>query len=171
MAITKIQSESLNLADDFAFTGTITGAGGVNTPAFGAKVTSNFSFADDTTTLIPYATVEFDTHSAYNNTAGNYKFTVPSGQGGKYAINMGLRLSNDRALRLNITLHVNNTSIHQFEFSNTSNASYSTVNGNYVYTLNAGDYIQVKGYLSYDGSNADIFALGSYFQAYKLIGV
>ena len=29
MAITKIQSESLNLADDFAFTGTITGAGGV----------------------------------------------------------------------------------------------------------------------------------------------
>ena len=28
MAITKIQSESLNLADDFAFTGTITGAGG-----------------------------------------------------------------------------------------------------------------------------------------------
>ena len=29
MAITKIQSESLNLADDFAFTGTITGAGGI----------------------------------------------------------------------------------------------------------------------------------------------
>jgi hypothetical protein len=28
MAITKIQSESLNLADDFTFTGTITGAGG-----------------------------------------------------------------------------------------------------------------------------------------------
>jgi hypothetical protein len=28
MAITKIQSESLNLADDYTFTGTITGAGG-----------------------------------------------------------------------------------------------------------------------------------------------
>ena len=34
MAITKIQSESLNLADTYAFTGTVTGAGGVNTPAF-----------------------------------------------------------------------------------------------------------------------------------------
>ena len=32
MAITKIQSESLNLADTYAFTGTVTGAGGVNTP-------------------------------------------------------------------------------------------------------------------------------------------
>ena len=34
MAITKIQSESLNLADTYDFTGTVTGAGGVNTPAF-----------------------------------------------------------------------------------------------------------------------------------------
>jgi hypothetical protein len=29
MAIDKIQSESINLADTFAFTGTVTGAGGV----------------------------------------------------------------------------------------------------------------------------------------------
>ena len=29
MAITKIQSESMNLADTYAFTGTVTGAGGV----------------------------------------------------------------------------------------------------------------------------------------------
>ena len=34
MAITKIQSESLNLADTYDFTGTVTGAGGVNTPSF-----------------------------------------------------------------------------------------------------------------------------------------
>ena len=49
MAITKIQSESLNLADDFAFTGTITGAGGgkvlqviqaTNTTLFSSSSTS-----------------------------------------------------------------------------------------------------------------------------------
>jgi hypothetical protein len=28
MALSRIQSESMNLADDFAFTGTVTGAGG-----------------------------------------------------------------------------------------------------------------------------------------------
>ena len=38
MAIDKIQSESINLADNFAFTGTVTGAGGVNTPAFKAYI-------------------------------------------------------------------------------------------------------------------------------------
>jgi hypothetical protein len=37
VAIDKIQSESINLADTFAFTGTVTGAGGVNTPAFSAN--------------------------------------------------------------------------------------------------------------------------------------
>ena len=41
MAIDKIQSESINLADNFAFTGTVTGAGGVNTPAFFAKMASS----------------------------------------------------------------------------------------------------------------------------------
>ena len=46
MAIDKIQSESINLADTFAFTGTVTGAGGVNTPivyvlANAASLTNN----------------------------------------------------------------------------------------------------------------------------------
>ncbi len=34
MALTKIESEGLLLSDNFAFTGTVTGAGGANTPAF-----------------------------------------------------------------------------------------------------------------------------------------
>ena len=41
MAITKIQSESMNLADTYAFTGTVTGAGGVNTPYFEAYLAAN----------------------------------------------------------------------------------------------------------------------------------
>jgi len=53
MAITKIQSESLNLADDFAFTGTITGAGGgkllqVVSARTGTQVTSNTTTYIDT---------------------------------------------------------------------------------------------------------------------------
>ena len=34
MPLIKLQSEGLNLADNFAFTGTITGAGGDNKPYF-----------------------------------------------------------------------------------------------------------------------------------------
>ena len=48
MAITKIQSESLNLADTYDFTGTVTGAGGSNTPAFYAKNQSDQTLVDAT---------------------------------------------------------------------------------------------------------------------------
>ena len=41
MAIDKIQSESINLADNFAFTGTVSGAGGVMTPAFHAYLSAD----------------------------------------------------------------------------------------------------------------------------------
>jgi hypothetical protein len=46
MAIDKIQSESINLADTFAFTGTVTGAGGVNTPAFEAKLNTQINLTN-----------------------------------------------------------------------------------------------------------------------------
>ena len=61
MAIDKIQSESINLADTFAFTGTVTGAGGVNTPMFSARLGSNSSsISQNTTTKVVCATEEFD---------------------------------------------------------------------------------------------------------------
>ena len=44
MAITKIQSESLNLADTYDFTGTVTGAGGVMTPAFSVYLSGYVSY-------------------------------------------------------------------------------------------------------------------------------
>jgi hypothetical protein len=49
MALIKVQSEGINLADDFTFTGTVAGAGGVNTP----MVQELFHLANQTVT---YAT-------------------------------------------------------------------------------------------------------------------
>ena len=43
MAIDKIQSESINLADNFAFTGTVSGAGQNNAPYFHARLGSDQS--------------------------------------------------------------------------------------------------------------------------------
>ena len=73
MAITKIQSESLNLADDFAFTGTITGAGGVNTPAFQVVPTSTQGISANTDTVIAFNSKNWDTNNYYNT--GTYRFT------------------------------------------------------------------------------------------------
>ena len=63
MAIDKIQSESINLADTFAFTGTVTGAGGVNTPAFKAVNTGAVTIAHDTNTKLAITNEIYDVGS------------------------------------------------------------------------------------------------------------
>tara|TARA_R100000697_G_scaffold121119_1_gene147440 strand:- start:42 stop:563 length:522 start_codon:yes stop_codon:yes gene_type:complete len=74
MAIDKIQSESINLADNFAFTGTVTGAGGVNTPAFHASLTSVQTISDATWTKIAINSEKFDVGSVYDAST-NYRYT------------------------------------------------------------------------------------------------
>ena len=82
MAIDKIQSESINLGDNFAFTGTVSGAGGVNTPIVMARPSSNQSISSSSYTTVAFGTEVIDTASAFASNA----FTVPSGQAGKYFI-------------------------------------------------------------------------------------
>jgi len=83
MAIDKIQSESINLADNFAFTGTVSGAGGVNTPAFEAARSGNQSLSDSTETKLEYNSELYDTDGCYDHSS-NFRFTPTSS--GKYFI-------------------------------------------------------------------------------------
>jgi len=82
MAISKIQSESLNLADTFAFTGTVTGAGEANTPAWFANKTDTTSVSNTTNTKCTFNVEVLDTDSAFASST----FTVPSGKAGKYYV-------------------------------------------------------------------------------------
>ena len=84
MAITKIQSESLNLADNFAFTGTITGAGGI-TVADQWRLTSDLSLStganilsggDATTNDYFWAFTNTDTLQIRNITSNSYNLEV-----------------------------------------------------------------------------------------------
>ena len=68
-----------------ANSGTATGFGGDNTPAFQARLSADQYISDDTYTLIECDTEDFDTDSAYDNTT-NFDFTVPVGEGGKYFV-------------------------------------------------------------------------------------
>ena len=82
MAIDKIQSESINLADTFAFTGTVTGAGGVaGTIGFSASSSSQ-TIADQTFVKITGWTEEFDNGSCWDNS--NAKFLPTTA--GKYLV-------------------------------------------------------------------------------------
>ena len=87
MAITKIQSESLNLSDNYDFTGTVTGAGGVNTPNFYATRTgSDFNLPQNTSTKVIFNTEVFDTDNCYDTSNGRFTPNVS----GKYFVRANL---------------------------------------------------------------------------------
>ena len=82
MALTKLQAEALNLADTFAFSGTVTGAGEANTPAWFANKTDNTEVANTTNVKATFNVEIVDTDSAFASST----FTVPSGAAGKYYV-------------------------------------------------------------------------------------
>ena len=166
MAIIKTQADGLNLADDFAFTGTVTGAGGENTPAFAASVSSQ-SISNDVDTKLAFDTVVWDTDSAF---ASN-KFTVPSGKGGKYYLQAHTQIPGIDDGELGQIMIYINGSPDQLTFvrvySSGTNQIFRMITA-YTVALNAGDYVEVYVYQSSGDAQT---ATNNYFTGCKLIGV
>ena len=90
MAIDKIQSESINLADNFAFTGTVSGAGGI-TVADQWRVTADFNNTQFVTANWERADTYGSGQIGSNVTESSGVFTFPST--GIYQINFATRFS------------------------------------------------------------------------------
>ena len=167
MAISKIISESLDLTDDYAFTGTITGAGGVNTPAFFARNTSNQTFSSGTTTQISFPNEVFDTDNAFASNG----FTVPAGQGGKYFFYFTFCYINPNSTNYRIVYIVKNGG-NQVEVQTQAIPSdNNAITGSALLDLSAGDFIDLDFYQN-SGSNVTGLAIGGnglQFGGYKII--
>ena len=173
MAITKIQSESLNLADTYDFTGTVTGAGGVNTPNFSYyKSGSSQVISNATVTKITYFNAQsYDTHSAFSSG----RFTVPSGQAGKYHFYCDACIGGSQ----NSDLTQSYIYVYKNGVKTTLRAHFNTnLNGNgryYQLTLGttmqlvAGDYIEMFGRADLNAGTVEIRTPESRFGGYKII--
>ena len=172
MALIKIKSESMNLSDDYAFTGTVTGAGGgANTPAFEAKLSSSQSFVENTETVVQFNTEEFDTDSAYNTST--YRFTPQTA--GKYYVyvSIGVNTGGDTRLKDNFAMigkNGSNIKISHFNYQG-YRIRFSTCFISAVVNLNGStDYVQaiVKG--ADNVANLSV-ASGEYstFGAYRIL--
>ena len=175
MAITKIQSESLNLADTYDFTGTVTGAGGANTPAFEAYASATQTgIGDNVLTKMAMNTEVYDTNSKYDTS--NYRFTP--GVAGKYfvygMIYMEASSGASNGNRAAIHIYKNGSS-----FKNAV-AHYSTLDDKFisvtglvstVMDLNDTDYVELFGqYNVFTGGVELDGRLGNgAFGAYKII--
>ena len=147
-----------------ANSGTATGFGGANTPAFYAYPTSNQSIANTTDVTIAFDTEVYDTASAFASNT----FTVPSGQGGKYCIFFSISRNNFSCTRFTIKLDVAGTEKAIAE--NASGRNYDSAGLTTVLPLNAGDAVFLK---VYQDSGSTQTLLGnqkrSFFGGYKII--
>ena len=180
MAITKIQSESMNLADTYAFTGTVTGAGGTNTPAFEAYLggSGGQSISDNTVTKVQCQTEVYDTDNAYDNST-NYRFTPQTA--GKYLVyasiqNEGGGNSNLAESFLYIKKNGSSNILEtQNDFSANPVRSSVMFNAMIVDMNGSSDYVELYGRINSEDGSGQLFesdsqfARGTRFGAYRII--
>ena len=154
----------------------LSGVGGTNTPMFHAYLGSNQSISSGTETKVALDQEAIDTDNAF---ASN-KFTVPSGEAGKYYIEGSVSLGNTDGNTSTtgfcfVTLHKNGTNIggDQRIDPRNNNGSAFSIQISAILDLSAGDYIELFG--SGQISSAQHFYGGTgavartYLLGYKLI--
>jgi hypothetical protein len=151
---------------------TQSGFGGVNTPAFFVSKTSDQSITDATATKATFDTEDFDTGSAFASS----RFTVPSGEAGKYFFFSTLRCKASSGT-MDYTLfrfYKNGTNdLTPFQLNAATNQlKNSHIAGSAIYDLSVGDYIEV--YVTISGTSPSIGGDSarvdrSFFGGYKII--
>ena len=149
--------------------GTATGFGVAGTVLFQATgTTSQTGLSDNTSTKRNFVTEIFDTASAYDTSTS--KFTVPSGQAGKYLISANVNMeaaSNGVAENAELQIRVNGSSVRNvFLKSNNNEFDRFDMNQTTIVDLSVGDYVEIYGHMNtsggetwsmYAGANTNVF--------------
>ena len=138
-----------------------------NTPIFKARRgSSNQSIPNTTYTKVQFNDEDFDTASAYDNST-NFRFTVPSGQGGKYLIGTQVGGSGFNSTSY-LRLYKNGSGIN-YTYNLLSGGADNSLQQVTILNLIATDYIEVFFYQG-SGSSQPIQADAStFFYGFKLI--
>ena len=142
-------------------------SGATNTPAFAAYHTATIAVSAASATAITLGSEYFDTDSAYNVSDG--KFTVPSGEDGKYWISGQYRVKDgDTNTRQVLSFNKNTVLIGQeIETRKAASTGYLGINHSVLVDLAAGDYVQLIVYIAGGGSQ-DTYDYS--FYGFKLLG-
>ncbi len=158
----------------------VSGIGGTNTPAFEAYLNSTVNPSDATWTKVAMNTEVFDTASAYDHSS-NYRFTVPSGQGGKYYVYAMLQAyaTYDANAFSKIAIYKNGTAfVGTTKDSRNNNTRIVPMKVSSTMVLSASDYIEVFGYVDTTSGTPEFSATsnggdggyyGTRWGAYKII--
>ena len=159
--------------------GTQTGFGGENTPAFRVYRDSTQTITDNTFTKVQFNGVGFDTNSGFD-TATNYRYTIPSGQGGSYFF-YGQWFFSTTTNRPYVTrgrIYKNGSAVQDFAIGFASSFESLDAFSNPVSFLDnnasAGDYYEIFAYQNNSSNTSnnifgDASGLFTYFGGFKLI--
>ena len=144
-----------------------------HTPAFHAFLNSSQNVGNTAQTTIVFNSEVFDSDSAYNTSNG--KFTVPSGEGGKYYVYASLMRNNFFNSRYIVYIAVGGTTKIKAEERNsdTGGTTFDTVGVGGILDLSAGDEVTVSLYQDSGdsaGANGNSSESLSFFMGFKLTG-
>ena len=117
-----------------------------NTPAFEANLSAEQSASDDVFTKMDFDEEVFDTNGAYDHTT-NQRFTVPSGQAGKYHIYSNVVLgsgSNTDLVDAKVAIYKNGSVYSRTIMNNETNYTrYTQLSVASTMVLSVGDYVEI----------------------------
>ena len=117
-----------------------------NTPAFEANLSAEQSASDDVFTKMDFDEEVFDTNGAYDHTT-NQRFTVPSGQAGKYHIYSNVTLgsgSNTDLVDAKVAIYKNGSVYSRTIMNNETNYTrYTQLSIASTMVLSVGDYVEI----------------------------
>ena len=148
---------------------TQTGVGGDNTPAFAVRKSGDQgSVGSSSNVKVTFETEILDTDNAFASS----KFTIPSGEAGKYVFYGNIRNNTGTDFStFQINLFKNGSAFGDYyamyDNQNDSNQSSSF---SAIVDCSVGDYFEVYCYQS-SGGNLTLRQNGCHFYGYKLIGV
>jgi len=146
----------------------------LNYPAFAVNLNAEQSISSSSFTKVNFDTEIFDTAGAYDNST-NYRFTVPSGQAGKYKFyfDLSAKSSSDDLTYIISALYKNGSLTKRSE-TNTNGASNAKfrvfqVIASAILDLSVGDYVEAYAYIV--GTSPVVQAQTanrSYFEGYRI---
>jgi hypothetical protein len=152
--------------------GTATGFGGANTPAFKAYLSTGQSISNNSNTKVTFQTELYDTDSCYDNVT-NYRFTPTSS--GKYFLTAKVRFetgsaSNNAQLRIAKNGNSSDSTPPNAVYTNSYNLPYSYMVVSGALEANGTtDYFEVFAYQD-TGVSVNISAsFGASFEGFKII--
>jgi hypothetical protein len=149
-------------------------SGDGNTPAFSVRPSSDQNVdTANTWYKVEWDTEDFDTDNAFDNT--NDKFTVPTGKGGVYQVNVQVATTGQTEnAETDMKIYKNGSALdtpianREFSGGGGSNAD-NTVQHSHLYDLNATDYLEIYVFHGSGGTNT-IRASRTSWSMFKLAG-